>query len=48
MAAVIEKLLRDPGERRRFAAAARQRVEGQFGWDAIARRQARLYRELSG
>ena len=48
MAVAIEKLLVDPCERRRIAAAARQRVERQFGWDTIARRQARLYRDLSG
>jgi len=46
MAAAIEKLLDDPGQRRRLETAARQRVEREFGWDGIARRQARLYREL--
>jgi glycosyltransferase involved in cell wall biosynthesis len=48
MAAAIERLLGDPGERRRIEAAARQRVEREFGWDTIARRQARLYRDLIG
>jgi glycosyltransferase involved in cell wall biosynthesis/GT2 family glycosyltransferase len=46
MAAAIEKLLSDPDQRRRIEGAARQRVEREFGWDEIARRQARLYREL--
>ena len=46
MAAAIEKLLDDPGQRRRLETAARQRVEREFGWDGIARRQARLYSEL--
>jgi glycosyltransferase involved in cell wall biosynthesis len=45
-AATIEKLLGDPGERRRIEAAARRRVEREFGWDAIARRQAELYRSF--
>jgi glycosyltransferase involved in cell wall biosynthesis len=48
MAAAVEHLLSDPGERRRIEASARQRVEGEFGWDTIARRQARLYRDLIG
>lgn len=48
MAAAIERLLNDPGERRRIEAAARRRVEREFGWDTIARRQARLYRDLIG
>jgi glycosyltransferase involved in cell wall biosynthesis len=48
MAAAIERLLSDPGERRRIEAAARQRVEREFGWDTVARRQARLYRDLIG
>ena len=46
--AAIERLLGDPGQRRRIEAAARQRVEREFGWDTIARRQARLYRDLIG
>jgi glycosyltransferase involved in cell wall biosynthesis len=48
MAAAIERLLSDPGERRRIEAGARRRVEREFGWDTIARRQARLYRDLIG
>ncbi len=48
MAAAIERLLSDAGERRRIEAGARRRVEREFGWDTIARRQARLYRDLIG
>ena len=46
MAAHIETLFTDVSTRRRIEAAARARVERDFGWDAIARRQSALYREL--
>ncbi len=46
MAQAIERLLADPPERERLGATARSRVEREFGWDDIARRQAELYREL--
>jgi glycosyltransferase involved in cell wall biosynthesis len=46
MAAGIERLLDDASERRRIESAARARVERDYGWDAIARRQARMYRGL--
>jgi polysaccharide biosynthesis protein PslH len=46
MAQAIEKLLAEPQARERLGAAARSRVEREFGWDDIARRQAELYREL--
>jgi len=46
MAQAIEKLLAEPQTRERLGAAARSRVEREFGWDDIARRQAELYREL--
>lgn len=46
MAAAIEKLLHSPNLRRQVESAARRRVEREFGWDAIARRQAMVYREL--
>ena len=46
MGHAIERLLGDPRERERLGAAARCRVERDFGWDDIARRQAELYREL--
>jgi glycosyltransferase involved in cell wall biosynthesis len=47
MAAAIERLLACPAERRQIEAAARRRVERDYGWDAIARKQAALYSELS-
>ena len=43
MAGAIEKLLHDPDQRRRIEASARRSVEREFGWDEIARRQARLW-----
>jgi glycosyltransferase involved in cell wall biosynthesis len=46
MAAHIETLFTDPPARRRIETTARGRVERDFGWDAIARRQSALYREL--
>ena len=46
MAEAIENLLRDPGRRHCLEAAARHRVERDFDWDRIARRQAQLYREM--
>ena len=46
MAQAIEGLLAEPLHRERLGAAARRRVEREFGWDRIARRQAELYREL--
>ena len=46
MAAHIETLFTDRAARRRIESAARARVERDFDWDAIARRQSALYREL--
>ncbi len=46
MAEAIEKLMDSPDECARLGAAARRRVERQYNWDEIARRQADLYREL--
>jgi glycosyltransferase involved in cell wall biosynthesis len=46
MADAIEKLLAAPAERARIEAAARARVERDYSWDAIARAQSALYREL--
>lgn len=43
MAAEIEKLLADPTRRRSIEKAARATAEREFGWDAIAREQARLW-----
>ncbi len=47
-AAAVRRLLRDPGRRRELERQARLTVERQYDWDAIARRQAQLYRELVG
>ncbi|MGD0774255.1 MAG: glycosyltransferase [Candidatus Solibacter sp.] len=46
MAGAIESLLASPAERARIEAAARARVERDYSWDAIARAQSALYREL--
>jgi GT2 family glycosyltransferase/glycosyltransferase involved in cell wall biosynthesis len=46
MAAAITSLFDDAPRRRAIEAAARRRVERDFNWDEIARRQARLYHEL--
>ena len=48
MAAAIRELLEDPARRADLERRARRRVERDFGWDAIARRQKRLYDELIG
>jgi glycosyltransferase involved in cell wall biosynthesis len=47
MARAIQALLEDPAARARLERQARARVERDFGWDAIAARQTRLYRSLS-
>jgi glycosyltransferase involved in cell wall biosynthesis/GT2 family glycosyltransferase len=47
MARAIQALLEDPAARMRLERQARARVERDFGWDAIAARQTRLYRSLS-
>ncbi len=46
MAEAILDLFADPGKRRTIEERARQTVEQGFGWDAIGRRQAALYRSL--
>jgi GT2 family glycosyltransferase/glycosyltransferase involved in cell wall biosynthesis len=46
MAAAIENMLAAPAERARVETAARARVERDYGWDAVARSQSALYREL--
>ena len=46
MAAAILALLDDPARCQDLGRRARARAERDFGWDAIAARQARLYREL--
>jgi glycosyltransferase involved in cell wall biosynthesis len=47
MASAIEKLFRDPVERRRIEFAGRETVEREFSWDTIAARQAALYAEIT-
>jgi glycosyltransferase involved in cell wall biosynthesis len=46
LAAALDQLLADPGERERLAAAARAAVEGPYSWDAIAARTLELYGAL--
>jgi len=38
----------DPEKCKRFGAAGRKRVEEKFGWPAIAKQTAELYRGLAG
>jgi len=47
MAEAIESLLTDSAARTRIERNGRARVERDYGWDSIARRQAALYRELA-
>jgi glycosyltransferase involved in cell wall biosynthesis len=47
MAEAIRNLLADPAARVRLETAARRRVELEFGWEAIGRRQALLYDQLA-
>jgi glycosyltransferase involved in cell wall biosynthesis len=47
-AAAVRSLLLDPERRRTLERQARATVERLYGWDAIARRQAELYRDLLG
>jgi len=46
LAAAIQELVDDPGERERLAAAAREAAAGPYSWDAIAARTLALYRHL--
>lgn len=48
MALAIAGLIQDPYKRLFIERQARLTVEREFGWDAIAARQAELYRELIG
>lgn len=45
LAAAIVRVVRDEGERRRVADAARAYAERELGWDAIARKTASVYEE---
>jgi alpha-maltose-1-phosphate synthase len=46
LAAVVNRLARDPELRARFGRNGRRRAVEQFSWDAIARRTVDLYRSL--
>jgi alpha-maltose-1-phosphate synthase len=46
LAAQVNELMADPEKRRAFGAAGRRRVEEIFGWTAIARQTADLYKSL--
>jgi glycosyltransferase involved in cell wall biosynthesis len=46
LAAKINLLMADPKLAERMGAAGRMRAEEFFGWDAIARKTERLYRNL--
>ncbi|WP_155054295.1 glycogen synthase [Streptomyces blattellae] len=46
LAAALDAVLADPQKARRMGEAGRERAVGEFGWDAVARRTVRLYREI--
>lgn len=46
LAASLNKVLRDPSLRRKFAAAGRLRAETQFSWAGVAKKTHALYRSL--
>jgi glycosyltransferase involved in cell wall biosynthesis len=46
LAAALQELVDDPGERDRLAAAAAAAASGPYSWDAAARQHLGLYREL--
>jgi glycosyltransferase involved in cell wall biosynthesis len=48
MADEIARLIRDPEARRALERIAREKAESAYGWDAIGRRQAAMYRDLAG
>jgi glycosyltransferase involved in cell wall biosynthesis len=45
LAAAIVRVVRDEGERRRVADAARAHAERELGWDTIAKKTAAIYEE---
>jgi len=47
LATAINRMLANPGLRERLVRAARQRVEREFAWPAIARQTVDLYRSLT-
>ncbi|MEU8845623.1 glycogen synthase [Streptomyces sp. NPDC048564] len=46
LARALDSLIGDPGTAGRMGEAGRERAVGEFGWDAVARRTARLYGEI--
>jgi len=48
LAAAIDRLIGDPGERARLARGARDAAAGRYSWDAIASRHLELYAGLLG
>ncbi|MYW16858.1 glycogen synthase [Streptomyces sp. SID161] len=48
LAGALDTVLADPAAARRMGEAGRARAVGEFGWDAVARRTAGLYREMLG
>ncbi|MEU3830311.1 glycogen synthase [Streptomyces sp. NPDC029080] len=48
LAGALDTVLADPEAARRMGEAGRARAVGEFGWDAVARRTAGLYREMLG
>lgn len=48
LAGAINTLMRDESRRQAMSQAARRRVEDVFGWPAVARKTADLYREVCG
>jgi glycosyltransferase involved in cell wall biosynthesis len=45
LAQAIQKLLADPGLRRRMGQAGRERIVAKFSWDAACGQMVALYRE---
>ncbi|MEU9050732.1 glycogen synthase [Streptomyces sp. NPDC048384] len=46
LARALDSLIGDPETAGRMGEAGRERAVGEFGWDAVARRTARLYGEI--
>ncbi|MFI6007648.1 glycogen synthase [Streptomyces sp. NPDC051243] len=46
LARALDSVIGDPETARRMGEAGRERAVGEFGWDAVARRTARLYGEI--
>ncbi|MFJ8630269.1 glycogen synthase [Streptomyces sp. NPDC093568] len=46
LARALDSVIGDPESAGRMGEAGRERAVGEFGWDAVARRTVRLYREI--